>query len=74
MTTGEANSSASARALKRSLVRPSFSLSDRGYSWWMSFWMLAGGIDLWSGATAGLAAVVAGLLFADAGWPEGPST
>jgi ribose/xylose/arabinose/galactoside ABC-type transport system permease subunit len=40
----------------------------------MSFWMLAGGIDLWSGATAGLAAVVAGLLFADAGWPEGPST
>ncbi len=39
----------------------------------MSFLMIAGEIDLSSGATAGLAAVVAGMLLAFAGWPELPS-
>lgn len=36
----------------------------------MSFLMIAGEIDLSSGATAGLAAAVAGLLLSAAGWPE----
>ena len=36
----------------------------------MSFLMIAGEIDLSSGATAGLAAAVAGLLLANGGWPE----
>jgi ribose transport system permease protein len=36
----------------------------------MAFLMIAGEIDLSSGATAGLAAAVAGLLIANAGWPE----
>jgi ribose transport system permease protein len=36
----------------------------------MSFLMMAGEIDLSSGATAGLAAVTSGLLLARAGWPE----
>jgi ribose transport system permease protein len=36
----------------------------------MSFLMVAGEIDLSSGATAGLAAVTAGLLLARLGWPE----
>jgi ribose transport system permease protein len=36
----------------------------------MSFLMIAGEIDLSSGATAGLAAAVAGLLLSTWGWPE----
>ena len=36
----------------------------------MSFLMIAGEIDLSSGATAGLTAAVAGLLLSNAGWPE----
>jgi ribose transport system permease protein len=36
----------------------------------MSFLMIAGEIDLSSGATAGLTAVVAGMLLANNGWPE----
>jgi ribose transport system permease protein len=36
----------------------------------MSFLMIAGEIDLSSGATAGLAAAVAGLLLSTTGWPE----
>ncbi|MCX6031533.1 MAG: ABC transporter permease [Chloroflexi bacterium] len=36
----------------------------------MSFLMIAGEIDLSAGSIAGLAAVVAGMLLANAGWPE----
>ena len=36
----------------------------------MAFLMIAGEIDLSSGATAGLTAAVAGLLLANGGWPE----
>jgi len=39
-------------------------------SFGMSFLMIAGEIDLSSGATAGLAAVITGMLLANAGWPE----
>ena len=36
----------------------------------MIFLMIAGEIDLSSGAVAGLAAVIAGMLVANAGWPQ----